>query len=111
MSTSPCRAHGFGGGRRPAAARRAARSDGCQRLTPTCSEGAAAEREGFEPSVRLPVHLIGVAPTVQCSACFAVLRASCLPQTSCSPRKRGCARRGGRPSHFTVPSARAPPPR
>ena len=43
-----------GGAQRP----KAASTDGCHRLTLTCYEGAAAEREGFEPSVRLPVHLI-----------------------------------------------------
>ena len=45
----------------PRAARRAstdlgevggASTDGCQRLTPSCYEGAVAEREGFEPYER-----------------------------------------------------------
>jgi len=35
------------GGAQPA---ERASTDGCLRLTSTCSEGAVAEREGFEPS-------------------------------------------------------------
>ena len=43
-----------GGAQRP----KAASTDGCPRRSASYYEGAAAEREGFEPSVRLPVHLI-----------------------------------------------------
>src|SRR3954468_3079315 len=63
-TTSPSRAqrrrreHGSGGGRR-----RAARGAGEHRRvrlrrTTTCSEGAGAERKGFEPLVPLRVRLI-----------------------------------------------------
>ena len=50
---SPKGEHGFGGGRR-----RAASADGCHRRAVTLSEGAGAERKGFEPLVPLRVRLI-----------------------------------------------------
>jgi len=72
------------GGAQPA---ERASTDGCQRLTPTCSEGAGAvaEREGLWCPHR-PV----LAPSG--------LRASCLPQIPCSRPQRPLRAEWGRPS-------------